>query len=266
MKRRGALSLMPVLIALFTSNALAQPPDEIQGVKAASKAFYDAIAIVDDGKAMERVWANTPYVTYVGPRSTSIIVGWEAQKIYWAEFQQGLCAAVSNGGRRSHPCRRQPRLGNRHRSRASANEGRHHAKGRLAGDEYLRKNRRSLADGLPSCPAQATVSKTMNARISADRNAAAEPAIRSVRFWTPIVVIAAALIGIVFVLDRPDARALAQQIKAEQIEQEDRALCGRIGKLKKGLRAARLSCPKLDSDMQSGLPPKSTDFSRAALT
>jgi hypothetical protein len=87
-----------------------------------------------------------------------------------------------------------------------------------------------------------------------------------VRFWTPIVVIAAALIGIVFVLDRPDARALAQQIKAEQIEQEDRALCGRIGKLKKGLRAARLSCPKLDSDMQSGLPPKSTDFSRAALT
>lgn len=90
MKRRGALSLMPVLIALFTSNALAQPPDEIQGVKAASKAFYDAIAIVDDGKAMERVWANTPYVTYVGPRSTSIIVGWEAQKIYWAEFNKAF--------------------------------------------------------------------------------------------------------------------------------------------------------------------------------
>ena len=37
---------------------------------------------------MEKVWAQTPYVTYVGPRSTAIIVGWEAQKKYWIEFNK----------------------------------------------------------------------------------------------------------------------------------------------------------------------------------
>jgi ketosteroid isomerase-like protein len=71
-------------IAVPTSNAAAQQAD-IDGVKAASKAFYAALAVLDDGTAMEKVWARTPYVTYVGPRSKSIIVGWDAQKKYWVE-------------------------------------------------------------------------------------------------------------------------------------------------------------------------------------
>jgi ketosteroid isomerase-like protein len=29
-------------------------------------------------------------VTYVGPRSTSIIVGWEAQRKYWPEFNKAF--------------------------------------------------------------------------------------------------------------------------------------------------------------------------------
>ena len=32
--------------------------------------------------AMEKVWADRPYATFVGPRSKSIIVGWDAQKNY----------------------------------------------------------------------------------------------------------------------------------------------------------------------------------------
>ena len=28
---------------------------------------------------------STPYVTYVGPRAKTIIVGWDAQKKYWAD-------------------------------------------------------------------------------------------------------------------------------------------------------------------------------------
>ena len=77
MKRHGVLTFVPMLIALSTTAALAQPA-EIEGVKAASKAFYDAIAVIDDGTAMEKVWAQRPYITYVGPRNTSIIVGWPA--------------------------------------------------------------------------------------------------------------------------------------------------------------------------------------------
>lgn len=72
-------------IALPPGNAAAQPETDMEGVKAASKAFYAALSVIDNGEAMEKVWAHTPYVTYVGPRSKSITVGWEAQKKYWVE-------------------------------------------------------------------------------------------------------------------------------------------------------------------------------------
>jgi|SRR5713226_2348237 len=72
-------------IALLPSIAVAQQTADMEGVKAASKAFYAALAVIDDGAAMEKVWAHTPYVTYVGPRAKSITVGWDAQKKLWAE-------------------------------------------------------------------------------------------------------------------------------------------------------------------------------------
>ncbi|NOR24239.1 MAG: DUF4440 domain-containing protein [Desulforhopalus sp.] len=70
-------------IVFAASHAFAQPAPDIEGVKAASKAFYAALAVIDNGAAMEKVWADKPYVTFVGPRSKSIIVGWDAQKNYW---------------------------------------------------------------------------------------------------------------------------------------------------------------------------------------
>ncbi len=71
MNRRRLLTLITIAlawlgIAVPASNAVAQQAD-MDGVKAASKAFYAALAVVDDGAAMEKVWAHTPYVTYVGP-------------------------------------------------------------------------------------------------------------------------------------------------------------------------------------------------------
>jgi ketosteroid isomerase-like protein len=84
----GIFAAGALLIALPTGNAFGQQAADIEGVKAASRAFYQAVAVVDDGTAMEKVWAQTPYVTYVGPRSTAIVVGWEAQKKYWIEFNK----------------------------------------------------------------------------------------------------------------------------------------------------------------------------------
>jgi ketosteroid isomerase-like protein len=84
--------LLPLLVVVSASTALAEPAAEIEGVKAASKAFYAAVVVVDDGTAMEKVWAHRPYVTYVGPRNTSVIRGWEAQKKYWAEFNKAFAA------------------------------------------------------------------------------------------------------------------------------------------------------------------------------
>jgi ketosteroid isomerase-like protein len=88
MTRRNALGLSAKAalgLALLAGSAVAQQAADTDGVKAASKAFYAALAVIDNGEAMEKVWAHTPYVTYVGPRAKTIIVGWDAQKKYWAD-------------------------------------------------------------------------------------------------------------------------------------------------------------------------------------
>jgi ketosteroid isomerase-like protein len=79
------LAAIPAGVALIAGTAIAQQPADIEGVKAASKAFYTALAVIDNGEAMDKVWAHTTYVTYVGPRSKSITVGWDAQKKYWED-------------------------------------------------------------------------------------------------------------------------------------------------------------------------------------
>jgi ketosteroid isomerase-like protein len=88
MNRRSVLGLSAISalgIALLSGGAVAQQEADMEGVKAASKAFYAALAVLDNGESMEKVWAHTPYVTYVGPRAKAIIVGWDAQKKYWAD-------------------------------------------------------------------------------------------------------------------------------------------------------------------------------------
>jgi hypothetical protein len=89
-KRRCTLTLISTAfvwlwIAFPVSNAVGQSAADVEGVKEASKNFYAALAVLDNGEAMEKVWAHTPYVTYVGPRHTSVLVGWDAQKKYWPE-------------------------------------------------------------------------------------------------------------------------------------------------------------------------------------
>ena len=91
MDRRTLLVLVTLLGLIPASKGFAEAPD-IEGVKAASNAFYTALPVLDDGTIMESVWANKPYVTYVGPRSTSIIVGWETQKKYWESFNKAFAA------------------------------------------------------------------------------------------------------------------------------------------------------------------------------
>jgi ketosteroid isomerase-like protein len=90
MNRRILIALITALGVLSVSGGAAQQAPDIEGVKAASKAFYDALPVLDDGTVMEKVWAGTPYVTYIGPRNTSIIVGWAAQKKYWESFNKGF--------------------------------------------------------------------------------------------------------------------------------------------------------------------------------
>ena len=90
MHRRSASTLVVVGLAsvfalLPLTPACADDAADMAGVKGASDAFYTALAVLDDGAAMSKVWAHTPYVTFVGPRSQKIIVGWDDLAKYWAK-------------------------------------------------------------------------------------------------------------------------------------------------------------------------------------
>lgn len=73
------------------------------------------------------------------------------------------------------------------------------------------------------------MSKAMTSRLSALGNTQATVATRSRWTWTPVVVIAGLVIVVATVFSRPAVRERAEQLKAEQIDQEDRALCERLG-------------------------------------
>jgi ketosteroid isomerase-like protein len=69
-------------VIMHVSPALA---DDVSDIKAASAAFYEALKTLDDGTAVANTFAEKPYVTYVGPLSKDIIVGWPALKTYMAK-------------------------------------------------------------------------------------------------------------------------------------------------------------------------------------
>jgi ketosteroid isomerase-like protein len=51
-------------------------------VKAASWTFIAAIA-ARDIRAMDKVWAHATYATFIGPLSTTIVVGWDCVRKAW---------------------------------------------------------------------------------------------------------------------------------------------------------------------------------------
>lgn len=77
---KTASSIAVLLIALQSSIVRA---DDMSDVKAASNAYYMALSTLDDGTAMSSVFAQKPYITFVGPRTKDVIVGWPAVKNYF---------------------------------------------------------------------------------------------------------------------------------------------------------------------------------------
>jgi len=74
------LSLL--LVGLSPSSVHSQ--SDVDAIKAAHQSFYTALSALDP-KAMSAVWANRPYVVNIGPRSKTILVGYEdAVSNYWA--------------------------------------------------------------------------------------------------------------------------------------------------------------------------------------
>ena len=69
-----------------TGNALgqqkAQGPSDVDSVNTASQVFIAAIS-ARDISAMDEVWAHEPYATFIGPLSTTVVVGWEGVRKAW---------------------------------------------------------------------------------------------------------------------------------------------------------------------------------------
>ena len=90
------LTLLPVLIALSAGNARSQQAADTEALRAASKAFYDAVVVVDDGTAMEKVWAHKPYITYIGQHVDHRRLG-SSEEIL-GRVQQGIRAEDGRAG------------------------------------------------------------------------------------------------------------------------------------------------------------------------
>jgi ketosteroid isomerase-like protein len=82
----ATISLLILEVRLPPGGALAQDKaqraSDIERVNAASQAFIAAIA-ERDIRAMDKVWAHEPYATFIGPLSTTVVVGWEGVRKAW---------------------------------------------------------------------------------------------------------------------------------------------------------------------------------------
>jgi len=89
-----AAVIFSVLLAGVSASWAQQQTADEDGVKAASRAFYAALSGTDVA-AMKEVWARTPYVVYVGPRSKSIVRGWAAVEAAWEAALANTSRSVS---------------------------------------------------------------------------------------------------------------------------------------------------------------------------
>jgi ketosteroid isomerase-like protein len=81
MKMQNALLVgsFALSLAVVSPYTVAQKSSDVDGVKAANQAFYDALSArsVD---AMQKVWSGASDIQNVGPRSKAIDTGWPALK------------------------------------------------------------------------------------------------------------------------------------------------------------------------------------------
>jgi len=71
-------NMMPPPAAMTTAQT------DLEGVKAASQAFYTALN-ARDPSAMAKVYAHTPFVAYIPPVGSDVAVGWEAVNKTWED-------------------------------------------------------------------------------------------------------------------------------------------------------------------------------------
>jgi ketosteroid isomerase-like protein len=81
MKRVNRFVVVGLLLAAIPS-AEAQQTNELELIQSASQSFAAAIG-ARDINAMDKVWAHESYASFIGPLSTSVVVGWDGVRQSW---------------------------------------------------------------------------------------------------------------------------------------------------------------------------------------
>jgi ketosteroid isomerase-like protein len=75
-----------IVSLLMLGNAVGQERagqmSDVDRVNAASQLFIAAIS-ARDIRAMDKLWAHESYATFIGPLSTTVVVGWEGVRKAW---------------------------------------------------------------------------------------------------------------------------------------------------------------------------------------
>jgi ketosteroid isomerase-like protein len=81
MRRFNSLIVLGLLLAAMPA-VQAQQSGDLERIAAAGQQFVAAIG-ARDINAMDKVWAHESYATFIGPLSTTIVVGWEGVRKAW---------------------------------------------------------------------------------------------------------------------------------------------------------------------------------------
>jgi ketosteroid isomerase-like protein len=73
---------LPLAVGGAMGQQSAQRISDVEAVNAASQAFIAAISARDVG-AMDKLWAHELYATFMGPLSTTVVVGWDGVRKAW---------------------------------------------------------------------------------------------------------------------------------------------------------------------------------------
>jgi ketosteroid isomerase-like protein len=82
MKQLNMPAMISLLLVTVTGSASAQATADFESVHATSQSFVAAIR-ARDIEAMDKVWRHETYTSFIGPLSTTVVVGWEGVRKAW---------------------------------------------------------------------------------------------------------------------------------------------------------------------------------------
>jgi ketosteroid isomerase-like protein len=82
MKRFSLVNVIALLLLPAAAAAQSQPNTDAELIRAANQQLAAAIR-ARDISAIDKVWAHETYASFIGPLSTTVVVGWDGVRKAW---------------------------------------------------------------------------------------------------------------------------------------------------------------------------------------